>query len=185
MIRACADSRIRQSCERRVHLMLVVQECHDRILLELQLVCLRLEAVFGRYQRAVQFVVGKLQVGDAIFVGRLHLLIAMILRRDDAVLEDHVHGRERDPAEEDQRQTGERRLQCRAEGEELHPAVASNVDLALRKCFMEPRPDALNERPRHASFSLVCVLCADPDVAHFTQLTMPNQAFAPEKRSRR
>ena len=102
----------------------------------------------ARDQRAVQFVIGKLQIGDAVLIGRLHLLIAVILGRDDAVLEDHVDGGERDPAEEDQRQAGQRRLQRGAEGEELHPAVAADVDLALGKRRMKPRPDALDERHR-------------------------------------
>ena len=170
----------RRQC--RVDLPLAVEEFYDRVLFELQLVGGRLEAVLGRNQGAVHFVQGDLQVGDAVFIGGRHLLIAMVLRRDDPVLEDDVDGGERDPAQEDQRQAREGRLQRRAECEELHAPVGADVDLALRERFMEPSPDALYERPCHANFSLVCVLRAKPNRAHFTQLSTPNQALTPEKR---
>ena len=107
-----------------------------------------LEAVLGGDQRAVQLVIGHLQIGDAVLIGRLHLLVAMILGGDDAVLEDHIDGGERHPAQEDQDQPGKGGLQRRAEGEELHPPVAADIDLAFREGRMEPCPDALQQRCR-------------------------------------
>ena len=97
-------------------------------------------------QRAVQLVIGNLQIGDAVLIGRLHLLIAVILGGDDAVLEDHIDGGERHPAQEDQGQPGQRRLQRRTEGEELHPAVAADIDLAFGEGGVNPRPGAFQER---------------------------------------
>ena len=135
----------------------------DGVLLGLQFVRGRFELVLGRNQSAVHFVVGQLQIGDPVFVGRLHLLIAMVLGRDDAILEDDVDGREGDPAEEDKREPGKRRLQRRPKGEELHPAIAPNINLTFWKGFVKPRPDALHERFRHLWTSLFGVtLCADP-----------------------
>ena len=34
------------------------------------------EPVFGAHQRAVQFVVGNLQIGQTVLIGRLHFLIS-------------------------------------------------------------------------------------------------------------
>ena len=82
----------------------LAQEAGDGVLLGLQRVGGGLEAVLGGDQRAVQIVIGDLQIGDAVLIGRLHLLIAMILGGDDAVLEDHIDGGKRHPAQEDQGQ---------------------------------------------------------------------------------
>jgi hypothetical protein len=78
-------------------------------LLGLQGVGGRPETVFGRNQRRIQIVIGYLQVGDLVLIGGLHLLIAMILGGDDAVLEDDIDGGESHPAQEDQNEAGQRR----------------------------------------------------------------------------
>src|SRR5690349_3049811 len=179
-----ANCGISQTRQRRVDLLLMAQKIDDRVLLQLKFVGRRLEAIFCGDQSTVQFVVRQLQISHAIFVSRLHLLIAMILGRDDAILEDHIDRRERDPAEKDERETSERCLERWSKGKKLHAPVAADVDLALRKSFVEPRPKALTERSRHSGCSLVRVFCADPNCTHFTQLVASNQAFAPEKRTR-
>jgi len=162
------------------------QESGDGVLLGLQRIGGRFETVLGPHQRAVQFVIGNLQVGDAAFIGLLHLLIAMVLGGDDAVLEDHIDGGERHPAQEDQGQSGQRRLQRRPEGEELHPAVAADINLTFRESLMNPRPDALEKRRRlHLGTLLGSVLRARTATGrHFTRRARRDQAFVPEKRAR-
>ena len=98
--------------------------------------------ILGIDQRAVEIVIGTLQVGDPVLIGGLHLLVAMVLGGDDAVLEDHIDGGERDPAQEDQGQARKRRLQRRTKCEELHPAIAADINLAFREGLRgsTPRP---------------------------------------------
>ena len=159
-----------------------VEEARDGVLLGLKAVGDGLEAIFSADQRAVQLVIGNLQIGDAVFVSRLHLLVAVILGGDDAVLEDHIDGGEGHPAQEDQGQAGQRRLQRRAEGEELHPTVAADIDLPLRKRLMNPGPCAL-EQWRHRIGSLARSSVHTATRRHFTLLVLVGQPPVPEKRA--
>ncbi len=101
--------------------VLARQEAVDRILLGLKFVRRGLELVLGPDQGAVEIVIGDLQVGEPVLICGLHLLEAVILGLDDAVLEDHIDGGERDPAQEDQGEAGHGGLQGGAKREELHP----------------------------------------------------------------
>ena len=171
--------------QRRIDLLLAVQHFDNGVLLGLQLVRRRLELVVGRDQRRVHLVVGNLQIGDAVFVSRLHLLGVMLFGGNDAILEDHIDRCECDPAKEDQGKTGTGRLKRGAKGEKLHAAVAAHINLAFGKCLMEPRPSALQERLRHiAVFLFRAAVGADPISRHFTEFWALVQAISPEKRAR-
>ncbi len=150
-----------QACERGVDGLLLADEMGQRILLRFQFVRRRLEAVSGGNESAVQFVIGNLQIRDAVFILRLHRLIAAIFGGDDVILEDHVDARECHPAQEDQHQARKRCLQRRTEGEELHPAVAADVDLALGKNRVQPVPQPLGQRMHHRKVSILDVLAFD------------------------
>jgi hypothetical protein len=86
-----------------------------------------------------------LQIRDARFIERLHLFEMPFLAGKDTVLENHVNGGKRDPAEEEQPASGKDRLHLRTEGEKLNPAVAADIDLALGKNNGEAPPGALPE----------------------------------------
>ena len=75
---------------RRVDLLLAADELLIVSCFVWNLVRDCLEAVLGGHQRAVEFVERDLLVGHPVLIGRLHLLITMVLGRDDAVLEDHI-----------------------------------------------------------------------------------------------
>ena len=168
-----------------LHLVGAVEEPGDGILLGLKRVGGGLEPVLRRNQRAVQFVIGHLQIGDAVLISRLHLLVAMVLGGDDAVLEDHIDGGKRHPAQENQGEAGKGRLQRRPEGEKLHSTVAANIDLALGEGGVQPCPGAFQER--RLGFGILLVSFAlNPSRHHpvFRPVPEPRPALVPEKRAR-
>ena len=87
-----------------------------------------------------------MQIGHAPFIGRLHGLEAVILGRNNVILEDDVDAGESNPAEKDGSQSRQRGLQGGAEGQKLHPATAADVNLPFRENVMQPRPDPLDDR---------------------------------------
>src|SRR5690348_11890420 len=93
----------------------------------------------------------------------------MLFCGDDAILEDDVYGRKGDPRQKNDSEPGYCGLQCWAEGEKLNPAVAADVDLALGKRLMQPRPQALSERLRHVRVFLQGMPGTSPTRRHFTQ----------------
>src|SRR5262249_40813663 len=98
---------------------------------------------------AVELVIGNLQIGDARLIRLLHRDEVLFPGFDDAVLENDVHRGERNPAEQDYACACTDGLHHRVEGEELHPAVASDVDLALGDCATPPAPALLPECLKH------------------------------------
>jgi hypothetical protein len=148
-------SSVADACKHGIDSLLAAQQIADGILFGLELVRRRLEVILGCDQRVIEFVVRVLQIGQTALVGGLHHLVAVILRRNDAVLEDHIDRRESDPTEENQRKPRQGGLQCRSEREKLNLAAAANVNLALRKGRMEPSPCTFQERFDHASASFM------------------------------
>ena len=168
--------------DRGLHLVGAIEEAGNGVLLGLQRVRSGLEAVLGGNQRAVQFVIRYLEVGDAVLVRRLHLLVAVILGGDDAVLEDHIDRGKRHPAQEDQGQAGQGRLQRRTESEELHPPVAADIDLTFGEGGVNPRPGAFQERRLLLRrMRIRCVHGAT--CGHITRAALADQAAVPEKRA--
>ena len=135
--------------KRRAKRLLLLEESGQRELLGFEFIGDRYEAVLGRDQRAVQFVIGELELGDPPLIGGLHLLEVVFLGRDDAVLEHHVDGRKGDPAQTQEACACQDRLRQRTERTEVNPALAANVDLALWKPHAEGFPDAFAARFVH------------------------------------
>ncbi len=77
--------------EERIDLTFTTKETYNDILLGLELIGNLLEPVFVGNQRSIQFIIRLLKIGHSVFIGGLHLLIAMIFCRDYPVFEDHIH----------------------------------------------------------------------------------------------
>ena len=116
-----------------VHRLLLHQKCSQLAVLGFEVARGILEAFFGKHEKAVEFVIGQLHLGDTAFIGRLHACVTLVLGRDDLLLEDHDDRGVGDPAQHDERNERDRHLEGRTEFEELDRAAAAQVKLPVRK----------------------------------------------------